>query len=307
MHISHAARGATCCVVLTCLVSALTVSGAAAPQHRQRVCRTTDKGGGDSGPDQYQYKVRNVYPHDPKAFTEGLIADHGSLYESTGRYGESEVRRVDVHSGEVIQRKALDAQHFGEGITDYKGQLVQLTYKDKQGFIYDKRSLEETGEFSVSAEGWGLTSLDDQLIMSDGSSTLYSIDPETSRQKPLFQVTENGRKVDKINELETVDGCIYANIFHSDRIIKIDPRTGKVISSVDMTGLNPDPSRPYSAVLNGIAFDARTRKMYVTGKLWNHVYEVTLKKVSSSGSTAPSAPAPEPQGARRCRVQRHGR
>lgn len=299
MHISHAARGAACCAVLTCLVSSFAVSGsAAAPQHRQSVCRTTGKDGGDSGSDQYTYEVRHVYPHDPKAFTEGLIADHGSFYESTGQYGESELRRIDVNSGKVLQGKALDAQYFGEGLTEYKGRLVQLTYKEKKGFIYDKRNFEKTGEFSISIEGWGLTSLDDQLIMSDGTSTLYSIDPETSRQKPLVQVTENGKPVEKINELETVDGCIYANIFHSDRIIKIDPRTGNVVSSVDMTGLNPDPSRPYSAVLNGIAYDARTRKMYVTGKLWKHVYEVSLKKVSSPGSTAPSALAPEPESAR---------
>lgn len=296
MHISRAARGAACCAVLTCLVPSLTDFGSAGSrQHRPSACRTTNGDGGHGGPERYGYTVRHVYPHDPKAFTEGLIADHGSFYESTGKYGESELRRVDVHSGEVLQRKALGSRYFGEGLTEYKGKLVQLAYKEKKGFIYNKRNFEKIGEFSISVEGWGLTSLGDQLIMSDGSSALYSIYPEKSRRKLLVQVTENGNPVERINELEAVDGCIYANIFHSDRIIKIDPYTGNVVSSVDMTGLNPDLSRSSSAVLNGIAYDARSRKIYVTGKLWKHVYDVSLEKAPPSGSMAPSASASEPQ------------
>lgn len=224
------------------------------------------------------YQVVHSYPHDPGAFTQGLIYVDGHLYESTGLNGRSSIRMVDLYTGKVLQKFDLPPNYFAEGLTDWGSTLVQLTWKAQKGFVYDRFSFSLLRTFPYQGEGWGLTHDDQQLIMSDGSSYLRFLDPKTFRETRRIHVTDDaGRAVEELNELEYVRGEIYANIWQSDTIVRISPRTGKVLGKIDLSGIinkrelgNPD------AVLNGIAYDAAGNRLFVTGKLWPRLFEIRV-------------------------------
>ena len=224
------------------------------------------------------YQIVRVYPHDASAFTQGLIYVDGHLYESTGEYGRSSLRMVDLSSGQVLQKHDLPPEYFGEGLTDWGSTLVQLTWKAHKGFVYDRFSFSLLRTFEYAGEGWGLTHDAEKLIMSDGSSELRFLDPKSFRETRRVRVTdEAGRPVENLNELEYVRGEIYANIWHSDEIARISPRTGKVQGWIDLRGIidRSELSDP-EAVLNGIAYDANGDRLFVTGKLWPKLFEIKM-------------------------------
>ena len=226
----------------------------------------------------YRYRVVHVYPHDTSAYTEGLFYKDGYLYESTGEAGESTVRKVELESGKVVQRHDLPAQYFGEGIVDWGPHIVQLTWKDQLGFVYDLSSFQQLRTFNYPGEGWAMTRDDKRLYMSDGSAVLRVLDPETLATVGSILVTDDGQPVLNLNELEWVKGEIYANVWMTDRIARIDPATGHVKGWIDLTGLFdtsklPDPTND---VLNGIAYDAQHDRLFVTGKRWPRLFEITL-------------------------------
>jgi glutamine cyclotransferase len=224
----------------------------------------------------YGYEVVRTYPHDPNAFTEGLFLRDGFLYESTGLEGASSIRKIVLETGSVENERSISSQYFGEGIIDWKDRLIQLTWKTQIGFVYDFDDFETRGEFSYVGEGWALTRDDKRIIMSDGTSRLRFLDPETLKETGGVTVTDEGRPVDQLNELEWVKGEIYANIWQTDRIARIDPATGKVKGWIDLTGLLPEADRAQADVLNGIAYDAEADRLIVTGKLWPRLYEIRL-------------------------------
>ncbi|QNK03060.1 glutaminyl-peptide cyclotransferase [Dyella telluris] len=226
----------------------------------------------------YGYHVVHAYPHDTSAYTEGLFYKDGYLYESTGEEGDSTVRKVALESGKVVQRHDLDPKVFGEGIVDWGQRLIQLTWKDQRGFVYDLASFKQQGTFNYPGEGWALTRDDKHIYMSDGSAVLRVLDPQTLATVSSILVTDNGQAVTNLNELEWVKGEIYANVWLTDRIARIDPATGHVTGWIDLTGLFdinslPDPGND---VLNGIAYDAQHDRLFVTGKRWPKLFEITL-------------------------------
>jgi glutamine cyclotransferase len=223
------------------------------------------------------YEVIHVYPHDPEAFTQGLLYVDGHLYESTGRNGQSSLRMVDLTTGRVLQKYDLPAEYFGEGLTGWGSDLIQLTWTTEKAFIYDRFSFSMRRTMRYKGEGWGLTRDEKSLILSDGSSILRFLDPQSFREVRTLAVTDRDKPVKNLNELEYVRGEIYANIWETDRIARISPRTGKVIAWIDLRRLidkhrltDPD------AVLNGIAYDAKTDKLFVTGKLWPNLFEIRI-------------------------------
>lgn len=225
----------------------------------------------------YTYEIVNRYPHDTGAFTQGLAFDRGTLYEGTGLYGRSSLRRVELATGKVKQIHELPAQYFGEGITVLEDVIVQLTWKSGRGFIYDRDSFKPKGDFTYATEGWGITHDGERLIMSDGTSTLYFLDPATFSTISHIQVYDNDTPVDSLNELEYINGQVYANVWQTDYIAVIDPDSGRVTAWLDLSGLlSPqDHSAPVD-VLNGIAYDAVNDRLLVTGKLWPWLYEIRL-------------------------------
>ena len=226
------------------------------------------------------YEVVQSFPHDSLAFTQGLIFEDGILYESTGLYGRSSLRQVDLSTGEVLRQVDLPEAYFAEGLTDWEDSLVQLTWQEHQGFVYNKEDFTQTGEFEYLTEGWGLTQDGERLIMSDGTSTLSFLDPETFEVIGTVTVTDQGQEIININELEYVWGEIFANIWHSDDIVRIDPETGEVLGWIDLSGLLTMEERLAGTdVLNGIAFDPEANRLFVTGKLWPKVYEIRLVPV----------------------------
>ncbi len=224
------------------------------------------------------FKVVNTYPHDRAAYTEGLVMDGGALYEGTGLNGQSSLRRVDLESGKVLQSVALGPEYFGEGVTTWNDQIIQLTWKSHLGFVYDKATFRLLKTFNYPTEGWGLTHDGASLIMSDGTSTLHFMDPVTFQETKRITVTDKGQPVVNLNELEYVRGEILANVWQTDRIARIAPETGQVIGWIDLAGLLSPAERPPSvdAVLNGIAYDAGHDRLFVTGKLWPKLFEITL-------------------------------
>ena len=223
----------------------------------------------------YGYRVVNTYPHDSNAFTEGLVYSGGFLYEGTGLNGHSTLRRVELQTGRILQSVSLPEVYFGEGIAIIGDKIYQLTYRSEIGFIYNRTSFSLLGNFTYSTEGWGLTCDGSRLIMSDGSSTLYFLDPSTLENVGQVKVTD-GTPVTNLNELEYVNGKVYANVFLTNRIAVIDPSTGRVDSWIDLTGL-PGPSHPdLNSVLNGIAYDSVGGRLFVTGKSWANLYEIKL-------------------------------
>ena len=226
----------------------------------------------------YGYKVVNAYPHDTDAFTEGLFYRDGFLYESTGLAGRSSLRKVRLESGEVLQKTELPPEIFGEGITDWKDRIVSLTWQSQIGFVFDLQKFSLEKHFSYPGEGWGLTHNNRELIMSDGSAELRWLDPTTLRERRRLHVSADGKPVDRLNELEWVEGEIYANVWQTDRIARIDPKSGHVVGWIDLGGLLPARERipQHTDVLNGIAYDAATKRLFVTGKFWPKVFEIRL-------------------------------
>ncbi len=226
------------------------------------------------------YQVVNVYPHDPQAFTQGLIYLDNYLYESTGLYGESSLRQVVLETGEVLQQVDLSEAYFGEGLTNWSETLIQLTWREEQGFIYQIDDFSLLGGFDYSLEGWGLTQDGVSLIMSDGTATLFFLDPDTFQIVDTVMVIYAGEAVDAINELEYIRGQVFANIWRTDDIIRIDPETGEVLGWIDLSGLLPEEECTHTTnVLNGIAYDPDADRLFVTGKLWPSLYEIRLVPV----------------------------
>ncbi|OHB79838.1 MAG: glutamine cyclotransferase [Planctomycetes bacterium RBG_16_55_9] len=225
----------------------------------------------------WTYKIVNTFDHDRQAFTQGLVFENGVLYEGTGIPGRSELRKVELETGAVLQKYKLPDPFFGEGITIHKGRIIQLTYQSNVGFVYDKESFELLREFSYSTEGWGITHNGAQLIMSDGTPMLYFLDPETLTQINRVMVLEQDTPVWGLNELEYVNGEIYANVWPTERIVRIVPETGKVVGWIDMKGLlAPDDSGEKLDVLNGIAYDPDNNRLFMTGKFWPKLFEIKL-------------------------------
>lgn len=223
------------------------------------------------------YTVEATLPHDTHAFTQGLMVHNGMFLESTGQTGQSTIRHVDIKTGRVLKKFGLPPVYFGEGSTVIGDKAYMLTYLHQTGFIFDATTLQMQGTFSYFGEGWGLTTDSRLLIMSNGTSVLSFIDPATFLTVRTVNVTERGDAVMSLNELEWVDGKIWANIWRSDRIVRIDPNTGVVDAEVDLSGLLPSAERTYDTdVLNGIAYDAASGLMYVTGKNWPHVYALRI-------------------------------
>ena len=228
-------------------------------------------------PAEYGIRVVATYDHDPQAFTQGLVAHQGVLYEGTGRYGASSVRRVDLETGRVVLQRALPERYFGEGIAIVGRRLVQLTWRARTGFVYDLESLELLKTFNYPTEGWGLTYDGARLLMSDGSAFLYVLDPETFGMIGKVLVRDRGKPLYRLNELEYVEGFVYANVWQMDRIAKIEPRSGRVVAWIDLGGLRP-PETAGAGVLNGIAYDTMSRQLFVTGKLWSKLFAIEIVK-----------------------------
>ena len=223
------------------------------------------------------YTVVNVYPHDPEAYTQGLLYSGGFLYEGTGTVGRSTLRKVELKTGKVLQQIKLDEPYFGEGIALWKDRLIQLTWQMRIGFVYDRATLRLLRTFVYPTEGWGITQDGRRLIMSDGSDTLYLWDPETFREISRLRVTDQGRPVANLNELEYIRGEIWANVWQSDRLARIAPASGRVLAWVDLGGLLPAQDRARQVdVLNGIAYDAAGDRIFVTGKWWPKLFEIRV-------------------------------
>jgi len=222
------------------------------------------------------YEVVKAYPHDPAAYTQGLIYRDGHLFESTGLHGQSSLRKVRLETGDVVERRAIDKRYFGEGMTDWNGRLLQLTWETNIGFVYDLATFAPITTFTYSGEGWGLTHDDKRLIMSDGTSALRFLDPETQREIGRVTVRDGDRAIDRLNELEFIKGEVYANIYTTDRIAIIAPNTGRVAAWLDLGALKG--TRQGEDVLNGIAYDAAANRLFVTGKLWSKLYEIRVRR-----------------------------
>lgn len=225
----------------------------------------------------YTYRVIHTYPHDSSAFTQGLIYLNGHLYESTGLRGHSSLREEDLTTGRLVKYVALPNRYFGEGLTNWKNELIQLTWQAHTALVYNLKTFQFERTFHYPYSGWGLTQDGKDLILSDGTSTLHFLNPNTFKQVRSIKVTANGKPVTQLNELEYIHGVIYSNVWHSNRIARISPVTGKVLSWIDLKGLLPAGSVTDSeAVLNGIAYDSVHNRLFVTGKLWPKLFEIKV-------------------------------
>jgi glutamine cyclotransferase len=226
----------------------------------------------------YRYSVAAVYPHDPSSYTEGLVYADGYLYESSGLYGQSELRQEVLATGKVTETHELPSVYFAEGLTIWDDSLVQLTWESRVGFVYNLQTFALREVFSYATEGWGLTHDDSRLIMSDGTSRLYFWDPSTFRTLGSIEVSDQGHPVDKLNELEYIGGQVYANVFQSDRVAIINPQTGKVTAWLDLSGLLASLNFKGNVdVLNGIAYDEQNNRIFVTGKLWPYLFQIKIR------------------------------
>lgn len=225
----------------------------------------------------YTYKIVHIYPHDTGAFTQGLVYADGVLYEGTGQKGESSIRKVDIKTGTVLQFHQLPSQYFGEGVAVYGDRIVQLTWQSNTGFIYDRNSFLPMEQFYYASEGWGLTHDGERLIMSDGTSTIYFLDPLTFEETGSLQIRDGGKPVEHLNELEFINGEVYANVWPGDSIAIFSPQSGEVTGWIDLSGLlNARDRQARTDVLNGIAYDAENRRLFVTGKYWPKLFEIEL-------------------------------
>jgi glutamine cyclotransferase len=239
----------------------------------------------DSAPEIYTYKIVNTYPHDKGAYTQGLEFLNGFLYEGTGKKGSSSIRKVDLKTGKVLQQKDIDEQYFGEGITIFNNKLYQLTWQAGIGFVYDLNTFEQekTFNYTKSREGWGLSHNGEKLIKTDGTEFIWFLNPETLVEENYIEVYTNERKVEKLNELEFVNGLIYVNIWQQNTILMVNPATGKVEGVANLNSLKTTIEKEQKLedsdeVLNGIAFDKDTNRLFVTGKHWSKLYEIELLK-----------------------------
>jgi glutamine cyclotransferase len=230
------------------------------------------------------YQIVNTYPHSSLAFTQGLVYDEGVLYEGTGLYGRSTLRRVDLETGRVLEQTHLVSTLFGEGVALWKDRIIQLTWQSGRGLVYGKENLTEIGNFSYPTEGWGITSDNKSLIMSDGTDILHILDPESFAEKGRIKVTANGTPLKGLNELEYIKGQIYANVWPTNWIVIISPESGEVKGKINMKGIlqERDIQGSIVDVLNGIAYDALEDRLFVTGKLWPKLFEIKL--VPEAGS-----------------------
>jgi glutamine cyclotransferase len=227
----------------------------------------------------YDYEVVHVYPHDPEAFTEGLFYLNGYLYESTGLEHHSSIRKVRLQTGEVLERHDIPPEYFGEGIVNWNGRLIELTWQSHIGFVYDLKTFKRQGDFHYEGEGWALTQDGSQIYMSDGTSTLRILNPKTLLPAGMIPVTLEGKPVERLNELEWIKGEIFANVWQTNSILRIDPRDGHVVGVIDLRNLLPpaDTVPGKTDVLNGIAYDAQADRLFVTGKNWPKLFQIRLK------------------------------
>jgi glutamine cyclotransferase len=234
--------------------------------------------GSDAPARQVSYEVVNSYPHDPTSFTQGLLWADGGFYESTGLYGQSKLQRLEFPSGKVLKQLTLDPELFAEGLALVDTRLIQLTWKSHRGFVYEKDTFRVLQEFTYDTEGWGLTFDGKNLILSDGSSDLFYLDPQTFKPTRKLGITMNGQPVPELNELEFIEGEIWANVWQTDLILRIDPSTGQVTSFLNLKQiLSPSDRKGSEDVLNGIAYDAQQKRIFITGKLWPRIFEIKLK------------------------------
>ena len=228
-------------------------------------------------PRSYTYRVINTYPHDHGAFTQGLVYERGLLYEGTGLYGRSSLREVVLETGQVTRIKMLESRYFGEGITIFGNRIFQLTWVARTGFVHNRETFERVRSFTYTSEGWGITHDGRRLIVSDGTPTLYFRDPETFKEMGRVEVRDEMGPVTRLNELEYVEGEIYANVWESDLIARIDPESGRVLAWIDLAGLMPGRERlGADAALNGIAYDGDGKRLFVTGKRWPKLFEIEV-------------------------------
>jgi len=227
-------------------------------------------------PALYTYRIVNVFPHNTSSFTQGLAFENGCLFEGTGLYGSSTLRKVELKTGQTLQLYALPEEYFGEGITIFGDTIVQLTWQSHKGFVYDKQSFDLISEFSYPSEGWGITNDGEKLIMSDGSATLTFLDPVTFETTRQIQVREADVPVGRLNELEFVKGDVYANVWQENRIAIIDIQTGQVKAWINLTGLYNAETYDANDVLNGIAYDANEDRLFLTGKRWSELFEIEI-------------------------------
>lgn len=231
-----------------------------------------------SGAINYTYEIVATYPHDPNAFTQGLVWERGALLESTGLNGKSSLRRVELATGKVLKQENIPAEYFAEGIVALGGKIFQLTWQNGKGFIYDQATFQRVGEFPFAGEGWGLTSDGIHLIASDGSHILRFLDPTTFEVKRSLAVTLDGKPVSRLNELEFIQGEVFANVWMTNFLVRVDLASGAVTGVIDLNGLLPSPERtPETDVLNGIAYDPEKDRYFVTGKRWPKLFEIKLK------------------------------
>jgi glutaminyl-peptide cyclotransferase len=228
-------------------------------------------------PPEYTFNIVQTFPHDPSAFTQGLAYRDGFLYEGTGLNGHSSLRKVRLETGEVVERTDLAPEFFGEGITLLKNEVIQLTWQSQTGFVYSLTDFHLLRQFSYPGEGWGLATDGREVFMSDGSPEIRVLDSETFAEKRRFTVHDGSTRIRELNELEFVDGELFANIWQTDRIARISPQSGAVIGWIDLKGLlSPVYRLESGAVLNGIAYDPARKRLFVTGKLWPNVFEIRL-------------------------------
>jgi len=231
----------------------------------------------EPAPDQpyYEIEVINTYSHDPDAFTQGLTWHDGFLYEGTGRKGQSSLRQVDLESGELIKRQNLSSRYFGEGIAIMNDKVYQLTWQSHIGFVYNLENFSQEKTFFLAGEGWGITHNNESLIVSDGSANLRFLDPDTLQETHRVRVESKGTPINYLNELEYINGEVWANVWYQDIIVRIDPVTGNVNSVINLSGLYPQ-RRNRDDVLNGIAWDEAGQRLFVTGKLWPELFEIKV-------------------------------
>jgi glutamine cyclotransferase len=250
---------------------------ACSPETPTSAQNTNRQRAGAGRAEKMNYEVVASYPHDPTAYTQGLVWFDGGFFESTGLHGQSSLRRVEFPSGRVARKVTLSSDLFGEGLALMNGRLIMLTWTTQRGFVYDSTDFKLLREFTYDTEGWGLTHDGRNLIMSDGSDKLTYLDPENFQAVKKLSVSMDGAPLRNLNELEVIEGEIWANVWMTDMIVRIDPSTGKVVSYLDMKGLLPaDQRRDPDDVLNGIAYDAASRRVFIVGKRWPRIFEIKL-------------------------------
>lgn len=284
MRLLFAAKISLCfvgCLLLGCGAGSRAVgsdAAQAAPGERQSAPPAHAEKGVAPAP-LYTYQIKKTYPHDRGAFTQGLVFRDGHLWESTGQHGTSSLRKVELKSGRVLRSVSLAKEYFGEGMTILKGSVFMLTWQNGEAFVYAQDDFRQLKSYKYVGEGWGLTHDGDSLVMSDGTSQLKFLDPDTFGVRRVLSVTDAGSPVAQLNELEYVRGEIFANVWQDDRIARIDPKTGRVTGWIDLSGLLPESEREEDTdVLNGIAYDESGDRLFVTGKLWPKLYEIRLVK-----------------------------